>query len=134
VITELLAEQAGVDPRDPEPRVAAHALAGLLSVHVDSRVRWIEEGLSGREGHDRALADVHRAARLIDGGLWAFNSLVSGSRPPGRAQLADAARAAAEVGRQVVDGLRQARDAWNALRADERDRRPEDRDAADDRG
>ena len=48
VVREELAIQAGVDPRDPEVGVAGRALVGLVQVALESRVRWIEDGLRGQ--------------------------------------------------------------------------------------
>ncbi len=64
------------------------------------------------------LADLERAARLLDTGLWSFNLLAQGART--RAQLREAASAAEDVRAQVVDALEQARAAWRELRGSER--------------
>jgi AcrR family transcriptional regulator len=118
VATEELAARADVDPRDPEPLIAARAIAGLLEVAYESRVRQIEAGLRGGELRDAVLADIERAARLLDTGLWSFNLLAQGART--RAQLREAASAAEDVRVQVVDALEQARAAWRELRGSER--------------
>ena len=118
VATEELAARADVDPRDPEPLIAARAIAGLLEVAYESRVRQIEAGLRGGELRDAVLADLERAARLLDTGLWSFNLLAQGART--RAQLREAASAAEDVRAQVVDALEQARAAWRELRGSER--------------
>jgi AcrR family transcriptional regulator len=118
VATEELAARADVDPRDPEPLIAARAIAGLLEVAYESRVRHIEAGLRGGELRDAVLADLERAARLLDTGLWSFNLLAQGART--RAQLREAASAAEDVRAQVVDALEQARAAWRELRGSER--------------
>ena len=118
VATEELAARADVDPRDPEPLIAARAIAGLLEVAYESRVRHIEAGLRGAELRDAVLADIERAARLLDTGLWSFNLLAQGART--RAQLREAASAAEDVRAQVVDALEQARVAWRELRGSER--------------
>jgi len=118
VATEELAARADVDPRDPEPLIAARAIAGLLEVAYESRVRHIEAGLRGAELRDAVLADIERDARLLDTGLWSFNLLAQGART--RAQLREAASAAEDVRAQVVDALEQARVAWRELRGSER--------------
>jgi AcrR family transcriptional regulator len=118
VATEELAARADVDPRDPEPLIAARAIAGLIEVAYESRVRQIEGGLRGAELRDAVLADIERAARLLDTGLWSFNLLAQGART--RAQLREAASAAEDVRAQVVDALEQARVAWRELRGSER--------------
>jgi AcrR family transcriptional regulator len=70
VATEALAARAEVDPRDPEPMIAARALSGLGAVALEARVRHIEQGLRGAALRDAVAADVERAARLLDTGLW----------------------------------------------------------------
>jgi AcrR family transcriptional regulator len=119
VAREELAARAEVDPRDPEPMIAARALTGLSEVAFESRVRWIEEGLRGRELRDAVYADLERAARLLETGLWSFNLLTHGRRT--RQQLVDAARAAEDARDQVVKTLRQARTAWRLMREDGRE-------------
>jgi AcrR family transcriptional regulator len=118
VATEELATRADVDPRDPEPLIAARAIAGLLEVAHESRVRHIEAGLRGAGLRDAVLDDLERAARLLDTGLWSFNLLAQGART--RAQLREAANAAEDIRAQVVDALEQARTAWRELRGSER--------------
>ncbi len=119
VAREELAAGAEVDPRDPEPMIAARALTGLSEVAFESRVRWIQEGLRGAELRDAVYADLERAARLLDTGLWSFNLLTHGRRT--RQQLADAARAAEDARDQVVKALRQARSTWRQMRNDGRE-------------
>ncbi len=113
VVTEELAAEAGVDPRDPEPMIAGRALVGLGEVGMQSRVRHTQDGLRGDELREAVLSDVQRAARLLDTGLWAFN--LPASRRA-RTQAAEAARAAEEARRQVVVALREARAAWDQAR------------------
>jgi AcrR family transcriptional regulator len=125
VAREELAARAEVDPRDPEPMIAARALTGLSEVAFESRVRWIEEGLRGRELRDAVYADLERAARLLETGLWSFNLLTHGRRT--RQQLMDAARAAEDARDQVVKTLRQARSAWRQMRDDGRHATREER-------
>ena len=133
VATEELAARADVDPRDPEPLIAARAIAGLLEVAYESRVRHIEAGHRGGELRDAVLADLERAARLLDTGLWSFNLLAQGART--RAQLREAASAAEDVRAQVIDALEQARSAWRELRGRERAAANHDeRDERDERG
>src|SRR5580693_4029719 len=110
VATEALAARAEVDPRDPEPMIAARALSGLGAVALEARVRHIEQGLRGAALRDAVAADVERAARLLDTGLWSFNLLTHGRRT--RQQVLDAAKAADEARAQVVKALREARTAW----------------------
>jgi AcrR family transcriptional regulator len=113
VATEELATFAGVDPRDPEPMVAARAIVALTDLSFAARMRHIEGGLRGRELRCAVVADLERAARLLDAGLWSFNLLAQGART--RQQMRDAAAAAEDARRQVLDALRQARSAWREL-------------------
>jgi hypothetical protein len=69
----------------------------------------------------RVLAEVSRAARLIDTGLWSFGMAVQGSS--GREQVKAAAEAANEARKQVVAAIKQARDAWRQV-VTEAHRRP----------
>jgi AcrR family transcriptional regulator len=119
VATEALAARAEVDPRDPEPMIAARALSGLGGVALAARVRYIEQGLRGIELRDAVLTDLERAARLLDTGLWSFNLLTHGRRT--RQQVLDAAKAAEDARQQVVKALRQARTAWRQIREESRD-------------
>jgi len=114
IAMEELAAGAEVDPRDPEPMIAARALVGLVDVSLQARVRRTEEGLTGREWREAVLADVERAGRLLETGLWSFELLTQGART--RKQLQEAARAAEQARKQVLDALGQARAAWRELR------------------
>ena len=114
VATDELAALADVDPRDPEPMVAARAIVALSDLSLASRTRHIEQGLRGRELRDAVMDDLDRAARLLDAGLWSFNLLTQGART--RQQLREAATAAEDARRQVLDALRQARTAWREIR------------------
>jgi AcrR family transcriptional regulator len=113
VATEELAARADVDPRDPEPMVAGRAIVGLVEVAYQSRIRNIERGLRGRELHTAVLAELERAARLLDTGLWSFNLLAQGVRT--RQQLQEAAKVAEDARAQVLKALRQARAAWRVI-------------------
>src|ERR1700733_6434669 len=61
VAAEALAARAEVDPRDPEPMIAARTLSGLGGVALAARVRYIEQGLRGIELRDAVLTDLERA-------------------------------------------------------------------------
>jgi AcrR family transcriptional regulator len=114
VATEELAALADVDPRDPEPQIAARAMVALFDLSYDSRMRHIEQGLRGRRLRAAVLADLERAARLLETGLWSFNLLTQGART--RQQWREAALATEKAREQVRDALRQARAAWRELR------------------
>jgi AcrR family transcriptional regulator len=118
VATEELARMGDVDPRDPEPMVAARAIVALTDLSFASRMRHIEAGLRGGELRGAVVGDLERAARLLDAGLWSFNLLARGAH--NRQQLRDAAAAADEARRQVQRALEQARTAWHELTSRER--------------
>jgi AcrR family transcriptional regulator len=69
VAAEQLALQAGTEPTDPEPAVAGWALAGLIQVDMDSRVRHIHAGRRGARLRDAVAGDVRQAAELLETGL-----------------------------------------------------------------
>jgi AcrR family transcriptional regulator len=119
VVRDELAAGAEVDPSDPEPTIAAHALVGLFEVSYQSRMRHIGEGLRGEALANAVNEDIERAARLLETGLWSFNLLTHGRRS--REQIRAATQAAEEARAQVVSALRQARDAWKDLRHRGRD-------------
>ena len=64
-----LALQAGTEPADPEPTIAGWALAGLVQVDMDSRVRHVRAGLRGAQLRDAVAGDVRQAAELLETGL-----------------------------------------------------------------
>jgi hypothetical protein len=119
VATQELAARAEVDPRDPEPMIAARALAGLGQVAFEAQVRYIEQGFRGAELRDAVFDDLDRAARLLETGLWSFNLLTHGRRT--REQMLEAAKAAEDARDLVVKALRQARAAWREIREQSRD-------------
>jgi AcrR family transcriptional regulator len=81
VAAEQLALQAGTEPSDPEPTVAGWALAGLVQVDMDSRVRHIRAGRRGAQLRDAVAGDVRQAAELLETGLA---SLSRGTQTGGR--------------------------------------------------
>ena len=109
VVAEQLAAHAEVDPRDPEPLIAARALVGLVDLMLQSRVRHTESGLRGETWRAAVLDDLERASRLLETGLWSFQLLTQGART--RQQLHDATRAAEQARTQVVQALKHARTA-----------------------
>jgi AcrR family transcriptional regulator len=114
VAREMLAESADVDPREPEPLVAAHALVALHELGYEALVRHVAAGLKGAELSAAVEAEIDRGARMLDTGLWSFNLLAQGGRT--KQQLIEAAKAADDARVQVVEALRQARQAWRELR------------------
>lgn len=110
-----LARHADLDPREPEPVIAARAIVGLTDLFMQSHVRHIEDGLRRRELSEAVKDDLERAARLLDTGLWSFSLITKGTRT--RSQLHEAALASEEARKQVVDALKQARTAWHEIKA-----------------
>ena len=109
-----LAAQAGVDPRDPEPTAAGRALAGLAEVALESRVRYIREGLKGEELRAAVASDIDRASRLLETGLWSFSLMALGARA--KRQARDVTEAAELTRAQVVAAMEQARTAFREVR------------------
>jgi AcrR family transcriptional regulator len=111
VAAEAMAARAGVDPDDPEPQIAAHSVIGLWRVQFHALRRYAaDDAVAAGELHETVSAEVRRAARLIDSGLWTFGVMVTGSG--GREQLDAAAETAQRTARQVATTLRQARTTW----------------------
>jgi AcrR family transcriptional regulator len=106
-LTAVLADEAGVDPRDPEPLSVARALVSLLELWLDSQLRHIDETTTGPELMAMVTADLDRAARLLDTGLWSFHLMVEGRKT--KDQLRDAALAAERARQQVMSALREAK-------------------------
>jgi hypothetical protein len=71
----------GTEPTDPAPAVAGWALAGLVQVEMDSRVRHIRAGRRGARLRDAVVGDVRQAAELLETGLA---SLSRGAQTSGR--------------------------------------------------
>jgi AcrR family transcriptional regulator len=109
VAAEALALRAGVSPDDPEPMIAGHALVGLAEVQQRALLRDAETDRSTDDVYARADDELHRAARLIDTGLWSFATTGGAD---GREQLRAAADTMQQAGRQVASALRQARKAF----------------------
>lgn len=110
VAAEALAERAGMDPDDPEPRIAAAAIVALWDVQFRAMKRLADGTRDPSAERDAIIGDIRRAARLIDTGLWSFNAAVEGRTS--RQQLQVAAEAANEARKQVVVALKTAREAW----------------------
>jgi AcrR family transcriptional regulator len=113
VIRDEIAAQAEIDPSNPEPMIAGRALAGLVDVAFESRVRHISAGLRGQTLRNAVNADLERAARLLDVGLWSLNLLARGARA--KRQALEAVTAADQARAQVVKALKQARAAWSEV-------------------
>jgi AcrR family transcriptional regulator len=116
VAAQGMASRAGVDPEDPEPQIAADALLGLWRVQFRAMRKYADGSHSPTDLRDLVIAEVRRAARLIDTGLWSFGMAVQGSN--GRAQLKVAAESANDARKQVMAAIKQARDAWRVVAAE----------------
>lgn len=73
VAAELLAQQAGLHPDDPEPQIAAAALLGLWRVQFQSLRRHLATTSDPAKLHREVAADVQRAARIIENGLTGWS-------------------------------------------------------------
>jgi AcrR family transcriptional regulator len=74
VAAEILAERAGMSPDDPEPRIAATALVGLWDVEAHALRRHLYGDLGLDEVREGVLAEVRRAARVVDVGLGSLTA------------------------------------------------------------
>jgi AcrR family transcriptional regulator len=83
VAAEQLALQAGAGPADPGPAIAGWALAGLVQVDMDSRVRHIRAGRRGAQLAGAVASDVRQAADLLETGLASLVSSTPASRRSG---------------------------------------------------
>src|SRR3954465_1182595 len=66
VAAGILAERIGMSPDDPEPRIAAVALVGLWDVKAGAVKRNLYGDFGLDEVRERVLAEVHRAAQVVD--------------------------------------------------------------------
>ncbi|WIX77425.1 TetR family transcriptional regulator [Amycolatopsis carbonis] len=68
----LLAARAGLATADPEPQLAATALAGLWRVQFASLAKHVDAGRTPARIRGAVTTDVLRAARLLESGLGSF--------------------------------------------------------------
>jgi AcrR family transcriptional regulator len=127
VAAESLAARAAVDPNDPEPQIAADSLLGLWRVYYRAIIKYSYDELSLVGMRDAVMNDVRRAARLIDTGLWSFSTVVQGDS--GRQQFKAASEASIEARRQVMNAIKEARDAWRVLKTEVESRGLEERNS-----
>jgi AcrR family transcriptional regulator len=113
VAARAMAERAGIDPEEPEPLISAIAIMGLWRVQFTAMHKYADGKHSPSEVKDLVLAEVKRAARLIDTGLWSFSLAVQGHN--GRESLRDAAQSANEARKQVMAAMKQAKEAWRKM-------------------
>jgi AcrR family transcriptional regulator len=116
VAAEAMAVRAGMNPDDPEPQIAANAIVGLWRIQFQAMRKHSDGTETPTEAREAVIAEVRRASRLIDTGLWSFGLAVQGST--GREQLKAAAWSANEARRQVMTAIKQARDAWRQVKAE----------------
>ena len=108
VARDAMAARAGVSPHEPEVQIAAQAILGLWRIQFAALRRYTADGVGVADGlRELVAADVERAARLIDAGLWTFSSVLTGASD--RDGLNAAERAAQRSARQVASALRRAR-------------------------
>ncbi len=110
VAAEELAARAGVDPLDPEPQIAAAAICALWPVMHRAMRDHADLADTPSQAHAAIIDEVRRAARLIDVGLWSFGLEVQGT--PSTKQFKQAADAASEARKQVIEAVRAAKVAW----------------------
>jgi len=113
-VVAALAENAQLDPLDPEPQIVAQALMGLWHVVRVSADRHLGDGLVGAELSAALDADIARASRLLETGLWSFNLFAQGKRTQRASQ--DAAKAMEDARAQVQKAMREAREVWRSAR------------------
>jgi len=93
VAAELLAEQSGMSPGDPEPQIAATALLGLWRIQFEALRKYLDGTRTPEQVREAVTADVRRAAQLIAAGLNAFGGFMPTRRTP---------RPGASVGRRTL--------------------------------
>jgi AcrR family transcriptional regulator len=78
VAAAILAERAAMSADDPEPLIAATALLGLWRIQFQSLTKYLTGTRTPAQVHQAVMADVRRAARLIDTGLSSFAAFAAG--------------------------------------------------------
>lgn len=107
IATEAIAVRSGVDPGDPEPRIAAVAILGLGSVRMRATHRYTDGNYTAEEARDLVIDEVRRAARLLEVGLRSFDEVVHGAGS--KRQPKTAARPAKKPRGRARSSQRQAR-------------------------
>jgi AcrR family transcriptional regulator len=108
VAAQAMADRAAIDPHEPEPQIAAHAILGLWRIQFAALRRHIADDTCPADRLDQKITtDVRRAARLINSGLWTFGVMVTGTGDSN--QIDTAADAAYRTARTVATTLRHAR-------------------------
>jgi AcrR family transcriptional regulator len=125
---DMISRLAQIAAESLAARIAADALLGLWRIYYGAILKYSEHDLSPEGVRDAVMNDVRRAARLIDTGLWSFATVVQGDS--GRQQFKAASEASIEARRQVLNAIKEARDAWLAIKSDMEARGRDGRDAA----
>jgi hypothetical protein len=125
VAAEELAERAGVDPMDPEPQVAAAAICSLRGVMFRALEKHVDDQATAAEVGAAAVEELHRAARLIDTGLWSFGLEVQGTTSA--LHIKQTAEAANEARKQVMVAVKAAKAAWVSVAEEAMAHRASDR-------
>jgi AcrR family transcriptional regulator len=108
VAARAMADRAGLSPDAPEVQMAAQAILSLWRIQFGALRRYTAEGMTVADGlPEKVTAEVLRAARLIESGLWTFSSAVAA--PDDRRRLPAARAAAQRSARQVLATLQEAR-------------------------
>jgi AcrR family transcriptional regulator len=116
VAAQAMAARAELSVDEPEVQIAAQAILGLWRIQFAALRRYVADGATPLDGlSDKITADVRRAARLIDSGLWTFSSAVA--TPCDRQRLEAAGAAAQRSARRVFNALRHAQVGFRNARA-----------------
>jgi hypothetical protein len=115
-LTQILAANYRIDPREAEIVTAARAIVSLLELSFDSNLRHVEDGLLGEELKDAVEADIDRGSRLVATGLMSLQVLVDERRSG--AQQRPPEFDADQVREQVMTALRDAKAAWREFSED----------------
>ena len=102
VAAHAMADRAGLSPEVPEVQMAAQAILGLWRIQFGALRRYTAQGMTEAGGlREQVSADVGRAARLIESGLWTFN--IAAAAPPDRERL-ESRRSSGAALRQAGSG------------------------------
>ena len=83
VAAHAMADRAGLSLDLPEVQMAAQAILGLWRIQFGALRRYTAEGMTVASGlHEQVTADVGRAARLLESGLWTFSSAAAAAGWP----------------------------------------------------
>jgi AcrR family transcriptional regulator len=118
-LTQILAANYRIDPREAEIVTAARAIVSLLELSFDANFRHVEDGLVGEELKRAVEEDIDRGARLVATGLYSLQVLVDERRESGSGSRARSSEFDADqVREQVMSALRDAKEAWREFSED----------------